>query len=270
VHKITTMDIIKWKRKLNNLKLSITYKKKIFITFNSIMKHAILCFGLKENVLQKVGNFKDNKVTKHDVTIWQEFEVIKLLNAFDDPKDYVYYAYFATLIYTGMRNCETFAIQWRDIDFKDNTIHINKSLTQKVKGTRKHIGKTKTTSSYRVIDMPKELHDILYHLLQKSKELEEFNDKWFVFGNTEPIAESTMNTKRIKYCKKAGIPIISCHKIRHTHISHLIANGASPLAVAKRVGHSSTKMTLDTYGHSINKTDQELLHIINKTYVTKG
>lgn len=104
--KITTIDFIRWKRKLDDLGLSLNYKRKIFTQFSSIIKYGMLCFDLKENVLQKVGNFKCKNTINRTVTIWQENEVTQFLNAFDNPNDYVYYAFFATLIYTGMRNCE--------------------------------------------------------------------------------------------------------------------------------------------------------------------
>lgn len=144
-----------------------------------------------------------------------------------------------------MRNCEAFALTWHDIDFKHKTITIDKSLSQKVKGTRTTIGNTKNKTSRRTIDIPLTLYDILLAHYSRVKLLDGFSKHWFVFGNTLPIAETAMNEKRKKYCKKANVPIISCHKIRHTHISHLIAKGANPLAVSKRVGHASTKMTLD-------------------------
>lgn len=267
IYSITTFDIIKWKRQLNNLSLSTSYKQKIFITLNAIFKHAMLCFNLQENILDKVGTFKNTRTTnKQNIIIWQKEEVTRFLLSFDLDTDYTYYAFFATEIYTGMRNCEAFALTWNDIDFIKKTIDINKSLTQKIKGTRAYIGNTKNITSKRIIDIPDVLYTILLEQYHRDSILNEFDKSWFVFGNTLPIAETTMNEKRKKYCKLANVPIISCHKIRHTHISHLIANGANPLSVAKRVGHASTKMTLDIYGHSINQSDQELLNIVSNIY----
>jgi integrase len=45
-------------------------------------------------------------------------------------------------------------------------------------------------------------------------------------------------------------PSLSPYSLRHSHISTLLAQGVGVLVVAARVGHSSPKMTLDTYGHT--------------------
>jgi hypothetical protein len=47
--------------------------------------------------------------------------------------------------------------------------------------------------------------------------------------------------------KRAGVPRIRLHQLRHTHASLLLAAGVNPKVVSERLGHSS--FTLDTYAH---------------------
>lgn len=51
-------------------------------------------------------------------------------------------------------------------------------------------------------------------------------------------------------CKQAGINGLRPHDLRHSMTSHAIAAGISPIVVARRLGHGSTRMTLDRYGPS--------------------
>jgi integrase len=52
-----------------------------------------------------------------------------------------------------------------------------------------------------------------------------------------------------KVCKAAAISGVHPHDLRHTMASHALAAGLSPVVVARRLGHGSTRMTMDRYGH---------------------
>jgi integrase len=49
--------------------------------------------------------------------------------------------------------------------------------------------------------------------------------------------------------KHAGMPGTRFHDLRHFFASHLIANGETAAFVRDQMGHSSIKVTFDTYGH---------------------
>ncbi len=51
---------------------------------------------------------------------------------------------------------------------------------------------------------------------------------------------------------EAGLPRIKFHNLRHSVASILLENNIHPKLVAELLGHSSTKVTLDTYSHIIN------------------
>jgi integrase len=46
------------------------------------------------------------------------------------------------------------------------------------------------------------------------------------------------------------------HDLRHTHAAILIAQGEHPKVIQHRLGHSSIKVTLDTYGHLFEGLDE--------------
>ena len=59
---------------------------------------------------------------------------------------------------------------------------------------------------------------------------------------------------------KADIPAIGLHGPRHTHLSHLMADGVPVNLVSERAGHASAKMTLDIYGHVLPGMQENVTH----------
>jgi integrase len=50
-------------------------------------------------------------------------------------------------------------------------------------------------------------------------------------------------------CKKSGVRQIRIHDIRHSHVSLLIDQGFSAIAIAERVGHKHISTTMNVYAH---------------------
>jgi integrase len=49
--------------------------------------------------------------------------------------------------------------------------------------------------------------------------------------------------------KKAGVPRIRFHDLRHTTATHLLEQGENPKTVSELLGHSSVAFTMDVYAH---------------------
>jgi len=57
--------------------------------------------------------------------------------------------------------------------------------------------------------------------------------------------------------KKAKIPKIRFHDLRHTYASLLIDQGEKPKYIQEQLGHSSINITFDIYGHLMDDSNQE-------------
>lgn len=68
-----------------------------------------------------------------------------------------------------------------------------------------------------------------------------------------------------RHCKKAKIPIISIHGLRHTHASLLLFAGVSIGSVARRLGHASMTTTQKTYLHIIHELENQDVDLIMKS-----
>jgi len=60
---------------------------------------------------------------------------------------------------------------------------------------------------------------------------------------------STITHTFKKILKRAGLPTLRFHDLRHTHASLMLKQGIHPKIVSERLGHSNIGITLDTYSH---------------------
>jgi len=103
----------------------------------AMLNYGIKFHDLKENVVSRVGNFK-NMDRKKEMLFWSEEEFKEFYAAIDDD---LFKVYFSFLYLTGCRKGESLALTWNDIDFVRNEVRINKSLNrkQKEKGVKEQI-----------------------------------------------------------------------------------------------------------------------------------
>jgi integrase len=62
--------------------------------------------------------------------------------------------------------------------------------------------------------------------------------------------------------KKAMLPQIRLHDLRHTHATLALQAGVHPKVVSERLGHATVSITLDTYSHAIPALQEEAAALI--------
>lgn len=109
--------------------------------------------------------------TKEEVEtqFYTKEELKKFLDCLEKENNYMVFAFFRLLAYSGMRKGEALALTWEDIDFNANEISITKALSRG-KDNRLYIKSTKTGIS-RTIKMDKKTMDILKEWKKHQKEL---------------------------------------------------------------------------------------------------
>ncbi len=185
-----------------------------------------------------------------------------------EAKDSYYYNFFALMLCTGMRNGEARALTWQDVDFKNNVIHINKTVTCD-KNARLIIGTPKTAAGVR--DIP--LTDTARGILVKQREMMNilsFDRQERVFSSVGGTAvyNTTLNNeidRIIKRIEARGITIehFTTHAFRDTFATRFIEQGGQPQTLKTILGHSSLAMTMDLYAHVLPNTKQEEMSKIN-------
>ena len=80
----------------------------------------------------------------------------------------------------------------------------------------------------------------------------EMADKWGLVVRSaagRPIAKSTLRGNFRRVLRKAGLPPMRLHDLRHSCASLLLGEGMAAQTLAKLLGHSEVKTTLNLYGH---------------------
>jgi integrase len=161
----------------------------------------------------------------------------------------------------GARRGEVLALRWSDL--QDGRATIARSLTQikqvlKFKGTK--------TERPRVVKVPESaLATIEAHRKQQDEFRHQFGPDYradldLIFANPDgtPLKPDSVSAtvsllfRRLKLPKGASL-----HSLRHTHTSHLLADGVPLPVVSARLGHSSVRVTAEIYSHMIHGQDDE-------------
>lgn len=160
---------------------------------------------------------------------------------------------------TGMRFSEAMAITPADFDFKKQTLNISKTWNYKEEGG---FAPTKNKSSVRKIPIDwktvMQFHELTAELPP---------DKPIFVREGRAVYNSTANDVLERRCKKAGVPLISVHGLRHTHASILLFNGVSIASVARRLGHADMTTTQKVYLHIVQELENKDANIVMMSMV---
>ena len=202
-----------------------------------------------------------NTTPKAEMQVWNEEEFSVFVEHIDSS---VYKTFFSFLYMTGCRKGEALALRWKNIDFANKTVRIEKSITRRF-DKKKHPDALwletppKNIYSVRTIDLPKKLISLLQE--HKQKENGKAND--FVFCGSAPFTATTIARNFDLAIEKSDIKKIRIHDLRHSHASYLISKGLDVVAVAKRLGHSDTHETLNTYAHFFAKDREKVIAVLD-------
>lgn len=252
----------KWKKSINEINVSATYKNKIYTHLKALLKYAIRFhdFYKLETVLNKMEGFSNPNELKKEMKYFTYEEFKKFII---QEKDIKYKTFFEILYYCGLRKNEANALTWNDIDFEKNIIRINKSVALKIKGIKYKILPPKTNSSNRILPITVTLKESLLQLKHYYEKHYNFSKDWFVFGGVYPIGETSLCNHKNKCCDAAHLDRIRIHDFRHSCASLLINNGASISLVSKYLGHSNISTTLNVYTHFFKNEFEDIICLIN-------
>lgn len=240
--------------------LKNSYKNKVIRTFKQLCSFARKRYDLYTNVPDKFEPYKNEEKEEMKFITLEQFN--QLLEVVDDE---IYRAIFLTLFYMGLRIGELNGLQWKNIDFENNTLSVRQTVTTKKKSDEGQflITSPKTKNSARTLPMPQIVSDALFSLHDKAISQDGNIAETFVFGGLKPIPETTLQKKKKYYFEIAGLEEIRLHDFRHSCASFLINNKATPLLVSRWLGHSNVSMTLNTYSHLWKSELEDIVKLID-------
>lgn len=195
------------------------------------------------------------------------------------------------LYHTGMRIGEVLGLRWRDVDFNAAKITLRQQVVY-LRRRGEYLAPLKTETSNRYFF----IHDSLANELKRWRNQQAENEMNFdgtyvyVYGESDghlvlqskfkplpaleridlvcvqPSGLLCSRDSIMRALRKEGL---NSHSFRHTHATRLIESGASPNAVAGRLGHKDATITQNLYTHNTEKMQQDLVPLVADFVQTK-
>lgn len=250
---ISELDRFAYQKLLNDY--AAVHERQTTMDFHHHLKCAILD-AVDEGLIQKdptrkaIIKGKTPRIKKPKYL--NQYELHKLLDNLNLNSEVNIDWLILLIAKTGMRFSEALALTPNDFDFSRQTLSVSKTWDYKGNGG---FLPTKNKSSIRKIPLDWQTVMQFSELLKQLPE----NEPIFINGK---IYNSTVNSILARHCKKADIPVISIHGLRHTHASLLLFAGVSIASVARRLGHSNITTTQKTYLHIIQELESKDIDLI--------
>lgn len=249
VKEIKPIHIRKWQSDLLKTDYSKTYLKSIYNQLTAIFNYAVRFHNLDKNPCHVAGSIGKKDADEMQILTLQEFN--KMIDYVTDKENKFFYI---VLFWTGMRKGELLALTYEDVDFENKTISINKNF-QIVRG-EKVITDPKTPKSKRVIAV----NDIVLNCIK------EMWDTTYKPNKTDTIfyvSKYSLKRQLDTACKRAKVPQIRIHDLRHSHASYLLSNGINIVILSRRLGHEKVQTTLNIYCHICPSSEDRLNDVLN-------
>lgn len=249
--------------------------RRIHSIMNTALNDAVYEFRiLRENPIIRINIPKDKKTNK-TIKFFTIEELDKFLNKVKEPQKKAkyqhsiqYYALFSLMARTGLRIGEAWPLTWDDINFEENTLTVNKTLVYPTNSTP-YLSTPKSKASLRTIKLDENTaHIMKKHKINRNEVVLKYKNYKrpetniiFFQHDGRWLRTNVVREYFKEVCKRAGLPILSPHALRHSHAVHLLEAGVNIKYVSERLGHSSIKMTADTYLHVTKKIEDQAMDL---------
>ncbi|MGX7245683.1 tyrosine-type recombinase/integrase [Enterococcus quebecensis] len=252
-------DIRSYVKFLKELNLSYGTMNNVFILLKKILEEANTQNIIASNPCQNIKiPYKKCKSRKTSLTSSEQKKLEQF--AFQEKGC----SAIILALYSGLRIGEISGLKWSDIDFETGIIYVNRTIyrvnSKKKEGnkTEVFVGIPKTDNSYRIVPLAENLKK--YLLTKKVISMSSY-----VVSCKNKMTEPRVIRYRFKkVVKAAGIQNIRFHSLRHTFATRCLENGVDISSLSKLLGHTSAKMTLDTYADSLLESRQKAIYKIDQ------
>jgi integrase len=181
----------------------------------------------------------------------------------------------------GMRRSECLGVRESQFDFKHKFFRANHTVTTAVIDKKKIYipsDKLKTDLSNRTYPLIPYVEERVKAKIAENKELRElcgnsYNNEWLGYICVDPLGEiidpNYITNRHADLLKKAGLPHVRFHDLRHSCVGLMMANEVPMERIRDWVGHSDIRTTVNTYGHLEYQSKKKTAKIIEKSLPLK-
>jgi len=264
IKRIKTQDI---QRLISNKAkvLSPRTVKLIYTIINDSLKQAKYAKVINDNPAE---NVKLPKQEQKEIKYLNQDDIKKLL---EEAKKSKHYTAILFALFTGIRRGELLALEWKHIDFKNNTITIEQALT-KTQANGLVIDSPKTKNSKRTITVNEGLMKELKKHSWKQKEYKDKlgdayykkHDLVFCKEDGTPLCPVAFSRTFKRLTERAGIEDFSFHGLRHTAATMLLEKGIDLKTVSATLGHADINITGNIYTHVTSKMQEKVAVVLGE------
>jgi len=252
-------------RKLHDPSLSATTVRYILLILRNALNKAVR-WGL---VARNVATLVDlPRVAHKEVRVLSPGETMELLHA---ARGEAIEGLIVVAVSTGLRLGEALGLQWKDLDLERREVRITKSL-QRVPGHGPVLSETKTRRGRRSLVLPITTVEALRrHRAQQSDWRRAAGDAWvqqdFVFTSSTGRPLDQRNVLRMfrRILRKAKLPRMRIHDLRHSCASLLLAQHTDPRVIMETLGHSNISVTMNMYAHVMPALKRDAADAIDRS-----
>ena len=144
---------------------------------------------------------------------------------------------------TGLRRGELLGLKWEDIDLERGDLRVRRQIAR-INGEVVE-APLKTKNAYRTLPLAEDTIDVL-----KAQRKKAGGSPWvFPSPTGGPISPGSVLHMLHRVLKRAGLPRVRFHDLRHTYATLALQNGVDVKTVSGMLGHFSAGFTLDPYVH---------------------
>lgn len=277
VQKIEKRAVVKLQQDLSK-KLSASMTNGVIVLLKTVLNAAVDDEILMKNPAASVKPLRKDDRPKASETIHRALTREEQQAFMQEAKTEWLYEFFCFSLCTGMRLNEITALKWQDIDYINNVIRVNKTVSWKEGGG---IEETLPKSDTSNRDIP--MNDTIKKILQMQKtkismvygeiHARKMDSNIFIGSNgAKAIASSTVSSaidNVLKRLRQQGIEIerFTHHAFRDTFATRYIEEGGNMQTLQKILGHSSLAMTADLYAHVLPNTKQQEMQQIENGFI---
>lgn len=244
-----------------NEKVFKTYSQniinKLYMLLNKGFKIAISERIIQYNIMDNQSIQKPKAKKENEKVEALTIEEEKLLITNLKSSEHKYKNIILLALYTGMRIGETLALTRDNINLKENTITIERTLTRN-KEDKVILGeKTKTRAGKRTIYLSNNAKLVLKDVLRNNIS-NIHNLIFYDYTKNDFITPNQINCYLQRFNDKYKIcSHIHTHMLRHTYATRCIEAGMSAKVLQKNLGHTKIQTTLDTYTSVFEKFNKD-------------
>ncbi|MFD1170908.1 site-specific integrase [Oceanobacillus caeni] len=149
---------------------------------------------------------------------------------------------FWLVIQFGLRFSEVLGLQWKNIDFKNKTLHVEQAYHEQ----EKQLGRLKTESSRRSLPISDQQLDFLRQYKDKQTPK---SDIVVTNSNGDFMMKRNVRRAMKRICERAGVKQITFHELRHKHATLMLEINEHVKIVQQRLGHVKSETAVNIYSH---------------------